>query len=68
MSATSDILQDSFNEVKQLAEFLGTKADDSLIQAVCEQCNFQNLKTSYEKTKNMFTNNEDPNKYSFRKG
>jgi len=60
--------QNSFREVKKLADFLGIVADDKFLHEVCDKCSFTNLRSSYEAMKDKLADKEQPIQYAFRKG
>ena len=63
-------MQDSENQVRRLAEFLGAKTDSHFIKEVCDRCSFNKLRDSYKNLKKGIHEETtvDPNAFAFRKG
>lgn len=60
--------QDTLNEVQKLSNFLELKTDISLLQQICDKCDFSKLRDGYEKSKTLFSESHNPLNYTFRKG
>ncbi|XP_045157074.2 sulfotransferase 1C2-like [Mercenaria mercenaria] len=60
--------RDTLNQVQKLADFLGVKIDQSVLQDICDKCDFNKLKEGYINSKKLFDEKENPLSYTFRKG